>query len=133
MVYQCVAFGCSNAAGPGITLFRFPKDASLLAKWTEQVKRTRDGWKRPTEHSRLCSAHFALDCFETSQSLLTSLGVPRKSLRLREGAIPSIFKRPLSSTARENVRPKRGAYLKRERARVRATAPRLITRLKTEL
>ena len=36
------------------------------------------------------------------------------------------FQKALSSTARENV-------LKRERARVRGTAPRLITGLKTEL
>ena len=37
---RCVAAGCSNMNGDGVSLFRFPRDPALRAQWNKQVQRT---------------------------------------------------------------------------------------------
>ena len=44
MVNRCVAAGCSNTPGEGISLYKFPSDPALLEKWVKQVQQTRAQW-----------------------------------------------------------------------------------------
>eukprot|EP00118_Oscarella_pearsei_P023700 m.286787 g.286787 ORF g.286787 m.286787 type:complete len:234 (+) comp40699_c0_seq13:342-1043(+) len=116
MVYRCVAVGCKNNSAQGVTLHQFPKDPKLRAKWTTQVNRTRAKWSGPTKHSRLCSAHFAAECFETHAELSKQFGISRKTIPLLPDAVPSIFKRP-GTPSSEKV-AKRSALGKLEHARL---------------
>ena len=80
--------------------------------------------------------HFTEDCFEADSAIAASVGL-RKRVRLKPGAIPTVFerqeaqpcssegsssglsrKRTIAPPATATKKPK-GAYLKRERARVR--------------
>ena len=129
MPNHCVAAGCTNSSTiKGISVYHFPKDLSLRKKWVDQVKRTRDKWTGPSEHSILCSDHFSDDCFEASYDLRKHFGIqtPRKR-QLKPNAVPSIFKRHISfddaSSTTCTVQPppkkrSRVAYEKRERKRV---------------
>ena len=123
MVNRCVAAGCSNTHKDGISLFKFPKNPHLLKKWVEQVRRTRDKWE-PTKHSVLCSMHFEADCFEPYSVLSQSMGLSKKTPKLKPDAVPTIFRRPKRPATGdpEGVDPvpkkARSAYEKRERARV---------------
>ena len=92
MVKRCVAAGCCNTYGDGVSLFTFPKDPGLRAQWTKQVQRTRAEWA-PTKYSVLCSDHFKADCFEIGPSIAFQLGIKR-TRKLKPGAVPSIFVRP---------------------------------------
>ena len=131
MVYKCVAAGCSNSTSDKVTIFKFPSDPVLRGKWEKQVQRTRADWKA-TKHSHLCSEHFTEDSFEVEPTLAAEFGIAKKR-RLKSGAVPSIFpriaasgaqmsvKRPATSTpdSATATKKKRGAFEKRERARVR--------------
>ena len=130
MVKRCVAFGCSNTYKDGVSLFLFPKDPMLSKKWAQQVQRGRDKWK-PSEHSLLCSIHFAAECFEPRNELAESLGLEKQKARLREGAVPTLFMKPVpvGTSISEDLsleppltpaaKKRRTVCEKRERARVR--------------
>lgn len=116
MPSRCVAAGCSNAHRDGVSLYRFPKDPVLRAKWVKQVRRTRARWN-PSDSSVLCNNHFTDDCFEPSYSIAAQLGMKRPR-RLKPDVIPSVFKRPGVKTDDQETK-KRSAVEKRERLRVR--------------
>ena len=97
MPNRCVAAGCSNIASAEISLFKFRSDSSLRKQWEKQVQRTRVKWKA-TDHSFLCSVHFAADCFEAEVSLASQFGIAKRR-RLKPAAVPSIFSRVLASSA----------------------------------
>ena len=113
MVNYCVAFGCNNSYKDGVSLFKFPKDPNLREAWVKQVKRTRDKWTGPSQHSVLCCNHFTEDSFEPSPA---TMGI-KKRVVLKAGAIPTIFKRP--TTTPVAVPKKRTAHEKLTRSRVR--------------
>ena len=117
MVRRCVAYGCSNTTADGVSLFHFPKDPVQRRIWTERVSRTRDRWASPSEHSLLCSSHFAPDCFDVSSALYQDLGIGKKT-SLKPNAVPTIFQRPVSSLRPPSTTKVRGAFRKRQRARV---------------
>ena len=125
MVQRCVAAGCSNTHKDGFSLFRFPKDPKLRKQWADQVRRTRDKWLGPSEHSVLCSGHFDVSCFEAKAKISESLGLSGKHrLRLKPDAVPTLFRRPSASwkdqsfTEPPPTKKRKGAYEKRERRRV---------------
>ena len=124
MVKRCVAAWCSNTYSNNVSLFSFPKDPQLRNLWTKQVKRTRDKWMGPTEHSVLCSDHFTPDCFETTPGLMATLGIShRRSKVLKDTAVPTVFPRPgpHSKTANGSSsvsKTPRTAYAKRSRIQV---------------
>lgn len=61
--FQCVAFGCNNRSRQSsIPFHRFPLDRERRQRWITAVKR--DNWT-PSEHSRLCGAHFVSGKFCT--------------------------------------------------------------------
>ncbi|GBO24173.1 hypothetical protein AVEN_193848-1 [Araneus ventricosus] len=82
---SCVAFNCTNRQSkkiPGVTFHSFPKDETRRVSWINAVRRK--NWV-PSSASRLCSDHFPEHMMDR-----TSLAC----VRLREGAVPSIFKFP---------------------------------------
>ena len=94
MVKTCVAANCSNKKSPTVSLFNFPKDPKLHQKWIKNVQRTRAVWKGPTPNSVLCSKHFESSCFEPCYDLAAKAGIKIRR-KLKPGAIPTIFKRPV--------------------------------------
>ncbi|XP_062511813.1 THAP domain-containing protein 10-like [Corticium candelabrum] len=137
MVKRCVAAGCSNSHSDQVSLFSFPQDPVLRKRWTEAVQRTRDKWNWPSRYSVLCSDHFTEDCFETDHLLASSFGIARRA-RLKPDVVPTHFvranlrtgasgssamslerTRKRTSTGGESeLTSKRGAYEKRQRARL---------------
>ncbi|XP_004080232.1 lethal(3)malignant brain tumor-like protein 2 isoform X3 [Oryzias latipes] len=91
MASHCVAYGCGKSAADGVTLFRFPRDPDEFHKWEKQVQRTRTEWSA-TPNSHLCSDHFGREYFEARS--------PSGVLRLKPGAAPIAFLRPLCSSCR---------------------------------
>ncbi|KAM9463287.1 lethal(3)malignant brain tumor-like protein 2 [Clarias gariepinus] len=92
MPNHCVAFGCRKSYRDNVSMFRFPKDHGDFLKWEKQVQKTRHKWVAKT-HSFLCSEHFSKDCFEPRPTTVTK-NMGSKGLKLKEGAIPTIFIRP---------------------------------------
>uniref|UniRef100_A0A3P9HT73 THAP-type domain-containing protein n=1 Tax=Oryzias latipes TaxID=8090 RepID=A0A3P9HT73_ORYLA len=88
MPSRCVAAGC-NTSSESVSVYKFPKQETLLKQWTKQVQRTRANWV-PTASSTLCSEHFEADCFEET---------PQYKKVLKPNAIPTIFKRSLVGTS----------------------------------
>ncbi|XP_033764238.1 THAP domain-containing protein 1-like [Pecten maximus] len=87
---HCAAPNCTNSSNVGkkVSMFLFPKDKKLRTEWTEQLKR--NGFY-PSIHARLCQYHFEPECFQRDPRLMASIGFQPKSLRLKPGAIPTIF------------------------------------------
>ena len=115
----CVAAGCSNTSKQeGISLFHFPKNELLKKEWAKQIQRTRDSWKGPTKYSVVCSEHFSDDCFMEDYKLHHSFGMDRVR-KLKDTAVPTIFKRKASEIADEpKAKKRRNVYEKRDHQRV---------------
>ena len=77
MVNRCVAAGCSNTPGEGISLYKFPSDPELREKWIKQVRRTRAQWK-VTKYSFICSEHFTEDSFEVDSTIAATFGIEKR-------------------------------------------------------
>lgn len=137
MPHRCVAGGCSNTAKDGVSLHGWPTNAQLSRQWTSAVRNTRANFNQ-TPSSKLCSRHFSKDSFETQSVISHSLGLNVKKM-LKPGAVPTIFnncpqhkkrRRDDSTDCTEDnsshgspvpqfEKQPRGAYRKREAARVR--------------
>lgn len=139
MPHRCVAGGCSNTAKDGVSLHGWPTNAQLARQWTNAVRNTRANFNQ-TASSKLCSSHFSDDSFETQSVIAQSLGLKMKKI-LKPDAVPTIFhncppqKRQrrehstdrtegssspaYGSRAQQFPKQPRGAYRKREAARVR--------------
>lgn len=134
MPHRCIAGGCSNIRKDGVSLHKWPEDAHYAKLWTNAVKNTRSDVFNPTT-SRLCSAHFTEDSFEEQTVIAKSLGLKMKNI-LKPNAVPTIFKNgppqtkklkqhdknipqdALAGPSKHAHKPPRGAYRKREAARV---------------
>ncbi|CAJ1056930.1 THAP domain-containing protein 6-like isoform X3 [Xyrichtys novacula] len=86
MPYSCSAWGCRNRCSVetrsrGVTFHCFPKDNQLRKRW-EVALRRKDF--TATKFSRLCSEHFRQEDFDRTG----------QTVRLRNGAVPSIFSFP---------------------------------------
>ena len=56
MPANCCVFGCSNVQGKsGKRFYKIPADVRQAQAWITAINRK--NWV-PTEHSRVCSAHF---------------------------------------------------------------------------
>lgn len=77
-------------------MFRFPRDRGPFLKWEKQVQKTRHKWVAK-RYAVLCSEHFSKDCFEPRSTTITK-AMGSKGLKLKEGAIPTIFIRPSKCT-----------------------------------
>ena len=129
MTKRCVLGGCSNTNKGGFVMHKFPKDKKLASIWSKFVKRTRV-WENASEHSVLCSAHFADNAYQPVSSVAKKLGYKAP---LKPDAIPTISvpvkpeiqlhkKRDNSSMFKDVVtstpKKKRTAVVKRERVQV---------------
>ena len=95
MFKRCIAAGCSNTHADGVSLFSFPRNLSLRARWNKQLQRARADWRDATDYSVLCSKHFTNNCFEEG----SVIGGIQKRRRLKPDAAPTIFHRPAATTA----------------------------------
>ncbi|KAI7797322.1 lethal(3)malignant brain tumor-like protein 2 [Triplophysa rosa] len=91
MPSRCVANGCGKFSGQNVSMFRFPRDPDEFHTWEKQVQKTRKNWMAKS-FSYLCSEHFTKDCFEPPSVVPGKPGF--KGLRLKEGAVPTVFIRP---------------------------------------
>ena len=128
MVKRCIAAGCANTYKHGVGLFGFPQEAKLRDQWTREVKKTRDQWKGPSQHSVICSDHFTDESFESGTHLEAQFGLLKRR-RLRPDAVPTIFKKPAdllltkrAGSCKDSELPaakrRERAHEKRERSRV---------------
>ncbi|KAI2658504.1 Lethal(3)malignant brain tumor-like protein 2 [Labeo rohita] len=92
MPNKCVAYGCGKLSGQNVSMFRFPKDPEEFRKWEKQVQKTRKNWVAKA-YCHLCSEHFSKDCFDP-KSYATAKTMGFKGLRLKDGAVPTVFIRP---------------------------------------
>ncbi|XP_064179881.1 lethal(3)malignant brain tumor-like protein 2 isoform X2 [Anguilla rostrata] len=97
MPNRCVAYGCVKTHEDNVTLFKFPKDPVEYRIWEKQVQRTRTNWTAKST-SHLCSDHFGKDCFEPKPSAAVKGSLPKSSLKLKEGAVPTVFILPPCSS-----------------------------------
>ncbi|KAI1886711.1 hypothetical protein AGOR_G00198610 [Albula goreensis] len=97
MPNRCVAYGCRKTHEDNVTLFKFPKEPAEYRIWEKQVQRTRSNWTAKSS-SHLCSDHFGKDCFEPKPSVSVKGLSPKASLKLKEGAVPTVFIRPPCSS-----------------------------------
>uniref|UniRef100_A0A3P9IFT0 THAP-type domain-containing protein n=1 Tax=Oryzias latipes TaxID=8090 RepID=A0A3P9IFT0_ORYLA len=119
MPSRCVAAGCSNTSSESVSLYKFPKQETLLKQWTKQVQRTRANWV-PTASSTLCSEHFEADYM--------GMHVRYKKV-LKPNAIPTIFKRSLvgtSETETPSTSTGSSQYKKRRSVTEKLTMPEVV-------
>ena len=87
----CVAAGCNTVSGEGYSLYAFPRDESLCAKWIRGIKQQRSNWEGPSAHSLLCSKHVEPDSFASKGvHYPDAIGLPTKKC-LKPDTIPMIF------------------------------------------
>ena len=120
---QCVAGApggksCTNGSyTKGISMHAFPRQKQLLAKWVCFVRRHRANWK-PSKSSKICSAHFAPECFtpahsfslepSTSSSVYTTI---RRTLKNDSVPTIDVASETSANTARLSQRERRKVYL----------------------
>ena len=81
---RCVVQGCSNVAGPGISIHTSPTDKKERLKWVNFVRLHRANFLQTGQFS-ICSEHFSPECFHRA------IPVPGTSRRLKKGSCPSIW------------------------------------------
>ncbi|XP_043973313.1 THAP domain-containing protein 6-like [Gambusia affinis] len=96
MPQHCAANFCSNrrtvdVRTRGITFHKFPKDKNVRKKWEATLQR--EGFTA-SDSSVLCSEHFKQENFDRTGQIV----------RLRDGAIPSIFSFPAELQRPEKCR-----------------------------
>lgn len=118
---RCIVGGCSNTTQNNVSLHKFPlKDSKLTASWNRFVRIRRADWKEPSQHSAICSAHFIDSFYEMQFALKSKFGLKTKR-QLKEGSTPSIQPKRKSEVEDDVAvlaKKPRGAYTKREKARV---------------
>ena len=85
---SCMAPGCRNTQNNKSVYFhRLPLDRTILLKrW---IANTKLKYPPISKHSRICSAHFELDCYE--RDLRAELLGAKPMHRPKEDAVPTIF------------------------------------------
>ena len=91
MPYRWVAGGCSRTSDDGVSMHKFPTDASLVSKWSKAIRVHRADWTGPSPSSRLCSLHFTSDCYDRETIIRKKMRLEDKRLNLKEGSIPTLF------------------------------------------
>ncbi|KAJ3616529.1 hypothetical protein MTP99_018916 [Tenebrio molitor] len=102
--------------GPKVSLFNFPKDKDLKARWVQAIKRQGENGKSfvPTASSKVCELHFHeqdILRFTTmhDEKTGTILKAPLKYPRPAPGAVPVHVLNSPSSSAVQNDPPRREA------------------------
>ena len=78
---------CEGSEPENIQTFPFPTETTAKNRWLRHC----DLGKNIGKNSRLCTKHFQKSCFLSPSENVDDSGRPRTKLRLREGAVPTIF------------------------------------------
>ncbi|XP_005111430.1 uncharacterized protein LOC101862462 [Aplysia californica] len=102
----CVAANCTAPhKGLGESVFGFPKDPVLRAKWIKFVRDKRGDFQGPSKYSVLCQYHFTHDCFQNEMAV--RMGFVKKKI-INKDAVPTIHRPPkLKKTETDEPRGKR--------------------------
>ncbi|XP_077104268.1 THAP domain-containing protein 10-like [Siphateles boraxobius] len=93
MVYHCVCGGCKNYSKTGYRVHSFPKDKAIFRSWVQFVKIRRADFSASsvTAYSRICSAHFKEEDYNSGDAKMVSLGLKsERSAKLLPTAVPSV-------------------------------------------
>jgi hypothetical protein len=119
---RCCVGGCSNTYSSGVSLHKFPKNEELRRKWIAEVQRTRVAGKNknwiPGPGTYVCSQHFEECCFDPCVKLREEVCGWRSRKRLLDDAVPTLMKAKDGAKTKATPEKIRGAYAKRNRARV---------------
>ena len=88
MVKRCVVGSCNNSNKTGHSTHFFPKEERIRHQWINFVQIKRADFLEPTEHSIICGAHFANECFEDDG--MVKVGLKDKRSNLKTGSVPTI-------------------------------------------
>ena len=88
LVKRCVVGSCNNSNKTGHSTHFFPKEERIRRQWINFVQIKRADFLEPTEHSIICGAHFANECFEDDG--MVKMGLKDKRSNLKTGSVPTI-------------------------------------------
>ena len=88
MVKRCVVGSCNNSNKTGHSTHFFPKEERIRRQWIKFVQVKRADFLQPTEHSIICGAHFAPECFEDDG--MVKMGLEDKRSNLKSDSLPTI-------------------------------------------
>ncbi|PIK47529.1 putative THAP domain-containing protein 10-like isoform X3 [Apostichopus japonicus] len=74
MPRRCIVDGCNNVSGKGISTYKLPTDKKIKELLVSFVNNTRSNFKRPTQHTVICSDHFDENCFSIATNLRQQFG-----------------------------------------------------------
>ena len=83
MVKRCVVGSCNNSNKTGHFTHFFPKEERIRRQWIKCAD-----FLQPTEHSIICGAHFAHECFEDDG--MVKMGLKDKRSNLKSDSVPAI-------------------------------------------
>lgn len=92
---ECAVSDCTLRNSDGVSLYTFPKDMRFRRQWVNFVRTNRANFI-PSTYSRICSMHFASDCYPATYAIQESLGFTVKRKLLLPIAVPTIQKHEFS-------------------------------------
>ena len=88
---ECILSDCKSGRAKSeeekVQVFHFPTEKTARNRWLRHCDLGKDIRKDP----RLCAKHFLPSCFLKPSENVDDQGRPRSLLRLREGAVPTLF------------------------------------------
>ncbi|XP_062565245.1 uncharacterized protein LOC134227628 isoform X2 [Armigeres subalbatus] len=75
---MCSVFGCTVKSSKGVFLHRFPKERTIINRWTHAIKLG----TKPTKNSFVCSQHFHGSDYNTGTNILKKNAVPSVNIPL---------------------------------------------------
>ena len=89
---ECILSDCKSGRAKSedekVQVFHFPTETTARNRWLRHC----DLGKNIRKDPRLCAKHFLPSCFLKPSENVDDQGRPRSLLRLRDGAVPTVFK-----------------------------------------
>ena len=92
MPHECILSDCKSGRkteNEKVQLFQFPKETTKRNRWLRHCDL---GKNIRNKDPRLCEKHFLPSCFLKPSENVDDQGRPRSLKRLRDGAVPTVFK-----------------------------------------
>ena len=92
MPHECILSDCKSGRkteNEKVQLFQFPKETTKRNRWLRHCEL---GKNIRNKDPRLCAKHFLPSCFLKPSENVDDQGRPRSLRRLRDGAVPTVFK-----------------------------------------
>ena len=88
---ECILSDCKSGRAKSedekVQVFHFPTETTARNRWLRHC----DLGKNIRKDPRLCAKHFLPSCFLKPSENVDDQGRPRSLLRLRDGAVPTVF------------------------------------------